>query len=244
MIELLVVIAVISILMTMLLPSLSKARETSRRIACAGNQKQIGLAFESYSGDWGGYMPAGNTGYGTDPENGAWTVYDWTRSLYPYAVGSLKNYKYNPYSESLKKTAFFCQSSPLTISGSLTPPFRIGDYLRYGMNTSIFSSKAGSTGNEIQAKFYPASYAQSPSRNMLAGEVYMQAICYSYTYYQTGGGIGMGLISHTMGGNFLFADKHVEYRRYPSGIPPVLSGNPIDATNYHSEYSIFWNGTN
>lgn len=244
MIELLVVIAVISILMTMLLPSLSKARETSRRIACAGNQKQIGLAFESYSGDWNGYMPAGNTGYGTDPENGAWTVYDWTRTLYPYAVGSLKNYKYNPYNESLKKTAFFCPSTSVTTSGSLNPPFYIGTYLRYGMNSNIFSAKTGNTGNAIQAQFHPASSARSPSQNMLVGEVYMQAICYWYTYYPTDGGIGMGLISHTMGGNFLFADKHVEYRRYPSGLPRVISGNPIDPTNYHSDYSIFWFGTN
>jgi prepilin-type processing-associated H-X9-DG protein/prepilin-type N-terminal cleavage/methylation domain-containing protein len=58
-IELLVVIAIIAILAAMLLPSLGRARETSRAVACLGMLRQFGLANESYSndsGDW--YVPA------------------------------------------------------------------------------------------------------------------------------------------------------------------------------------------
>jgi len=51
MVELLVVIAIIALLVSILLPSLSGARTAARSVICQSNQRQLGIAVQSYVSD-------------------------------------------------------------------------------------------------------------------------------------------------------------------------------------------------
>jgi len=83
-VELLVVIGIIALLISILLPALSKARDSANRTACLSNCKQIATAFVMYTNDNRGWYPY-NTSYtrgspnsGTYPAtygNGSTAVY-------------------------------------------------------------------------------------------------------------------------------------------------------------------------
>jgi len=58
-VELLVVIGIIAILVGLLLPTLSRAKEAANRTACLSNMRQLGTGLLEYSVKYKGYIPIG-----------------------------------------------------------------------------------------------------------------------------------------------------------------------------------------
>ena len=91
-VELLVVISIIALLLSVLMPSLSKARSLAKRVVCAANQKTIVLAATAYQAGNNGKYPRclGMAETNGTPTYGLWPnqiTRDWTGDKRAYAYG-------------------------------------------------------------------------------------------------------------------------------------------------------------
>jgi prepilin-type N-terminal cleavage/methylation domain-containing protein/prepilin-type processing-associated H-X9-DG protein len=89
-VELLVVIGIIALLISILLPALSKARKSATKVKCANNLRSLGQLFNVYATTNRGFFPCGVDPMKQNSANWLWDMPIPTRDLYLEAGGQRK----------------------------------------------------------------------------------------------------------------------------------------------------------
>ena len=190
-IELLVVIAIISLLVSILLPSLERARDLARSAVCASNVKQIGLTIALYAEDNDEHLPCIYRLYlRTDP--------------YQHYLYQLREYVDAP-------GLFRCpagRSTPLTsipkwfvASLDLLPDYGINNYFRYSHHYRI---------GQIDKLWGFLMDGQNPPPETRKYELAVSQIRIGHWRVYPGSWWGAIATRHSGGANVLFTDFHVE----------------------------------
>ena len=187
-IELLVVIAIISLLISILLPSLSRARELARFVVCKNNFRSIGLGFVYYQEEHDGWLPAGGS-------NSPPVVPSWWETVAPY-VGIERLI---PDNERNPNIVFCC---PTAHADGWTP----WTYAHYAYNVIL------------SPYYFLGAYPQwaavgRPDRIEYPGQVVLFAEGNGVWYFSMGSNLPSICFDprHSQGvGNVMFCDFHVE----------------------------------
>lgn len=132
-VELLVVIAIIGILVALLLPAVQAAREAARRMQCANNFKQVGLALHNYHAAQRTF-PTGMF-WDCSDQTSPWRIFVWSWSAYtlPY-IGEQTLYDTIDFNDpkSYWSPNAYAGSSNREISRKLIPGFMCPSDPQYG----------------------------------------------------------------------------------------------------------------
>jgi prepilin-type N-terminal cleavage/methylation domain-containing protein/prepilin-type processing-associated H-X9-DG protein len=242
-IELLVVITVIALLAAILFPVLAQAREKARQTLCLAQMKQLSTATMLYTQDWDEVLPASpyKAVRRFDQPNarpnflGAVLPYLQTRVLFvcPSSL-EVDPSGADAHCNGQSCTVDFAQLDPdrLRVEDTCTGP----DCSSYVANQVV-------TGRPLSAVQAPAGIVYAQEFNFRTNAArqfpfYVKDEGYAQWYWQTSQ-------NHAAGGNLLFADGHVRWKRQEA----LRSGNfgltpPDDAPTYvPTDYWKVWNAS-
>ncbi|MBI9018869.1 MAG: prepilin-type N-terminal cleavage/methylation domain-containing protein [Phycisphaerae bacterium] len=160
-IELLIVISIIALLVSILMPALSKARQSAKSIMCLNNQRQMTMASYNYASSNNDFYPIAYY-YNITPEKSSYHSWDFVTS---------KDWSTNPPTENIKPGILWSYDDNMEIqqcpsfkgkSNTLADP-----YTGYNYNTGFIGSGDLEKHPNKTAK---VSMVKNPSNTALFGD--------------------------------------------------------------------------
>jgi Tfp pilus assembly protein PilE len=169
-VELLVVIGIIAVLAALLMPVLTQAKETARRIICASNQRQLGIVCLMYTSDQDDHFPYGEKWDPGRDSNHAEDLAYMSESMYTYLYSSYAGKEAQIWSCPTLATA---QPHPIQSSSTFGKTYHLGFlYMRAKPDTNRRYATRGYD--------YPSKVNQETTVPM-----FMDKIRYSFLYDST-----------------------------------------------------------
>jgi len=146
-VELLVVIGIIALLISILLPSLARAREQGNAIKCASNLRELAKAFLMYTSDNKGYFPCGARYPNNLARSEDWIWYQDLALPPGRPVADLQQSALAKYMGGMKPELLRCPSDD--VEGHVSPAAGYEPYkYSYAMNSWFESGTPNTPGNK------------------------------------------------------------------------------------------------